>query len=61
MNPVGILFLSIQNSEPAVTASISLHKFLRSGQLVYPFLDCPIVQMLKAHKMENISQDNGGE
>jgi hypothetical protein len=32
-----------------------------SGQLVYPFLDCPVVQMLKAHKMENISQDHGGE
>jgi hypothetical protein len=51
----------MQNAEPAVTASIYHHNFLRIREHVYPSMGCPVVQMLKAHKMENISQDNGEE
>jgi hypothetical protein len=35
--------------------------FCGSGKLVYPSMGCPVVQMLKANKTENISQDNGEE
>jgi hypothetical protein len=51
----------MQNAEPAVTASIRLHNFLRIREHVYPPRGCPVFQMLKAHKMEKISQDHGGE